>query len=125
MNHRNGCKMLSRTFKCGSYLVVFMSFMSLFISLASAFLSKEINEIDVPFTKLEQSHSNRKGRCKYLLRFCIRCVFFFIVVLFFKRTSVLFCAQIEEVLVFQRPFDSIESTKLNSINNFGYFSTFI
>lgn len=62
MNHRNEWKMLSKTYKCGSYLVVFMS---LSISLASAFLPNEFNEIDVSFTTLENSsQSNRKGRCK-------------------------------------------------------------
>lgn len=63
MNDRNGWKMLSKTYKCGSYLVVFMS---LSLSLASAFLPSELNEIDVPFTALDSAHSNRKGRCKCL-----------------------------------------------------------
>lgn len=59
MNYRNGWKTLN---KCGPYLVVFMS---LSVSLTSAFLPNEFNEIDVPFTALDSTHSNRKGKCEY------------------------------------------------------------
>lgn len=71
MNYRNGWKMFS--YKCGSYLVVFMS---LSISLTSAFLPNEINEIDVSFTALDSTQSNRKGKCKYLSWFLLSLWFF-------------------------------------------------
>lgn len=110
-----------------------MLFISLSLSLTSAFLPNELNEIDVSFTTLEPNHSNRKGKCKFIVIWLHDVLFLpmyfgFIpfrfhanAFFFWNRICFVFCVQIEKLLCLILVIHLGKSTKQNSINNFCSF----
>lgn len=95
MCYRNGQKMLCKLLKFLPQLIICMCIL---VSMVQAFLAHEKNDLNESADFLEQNATHRKGRCRFIILFCL-----------------FFC-----IVLFSKPFQRIFQRRMLSLISFAY-----